>query len=55
MIKEAFDKNNVKKLQKLKADLCDGCGHCSYVCPARIDLKGSVLRAKSSIRKTQES
>ncbi len=52
LIKEAFDKNNSKKLTKLKADLCDGCGHCSYVCPARIDLQGSVLRAKSSIRKT---
>jgi Na+-translocating ferredoxin:NAD+ oxidoreductase RnfC subunit len=54
VIKEAFDKNNVKKLTKLKADLCDGCGHCSYVCPARIDLKGSVLRAKSSLHKTPE-
>jgi Na+-translocating ferredoxin:NAD+ oxidoreductase subunit D len=55
LIKEAFDKNNEKKLTKLKAYLCDGCGHCSYVCPARIDLKGSVLRAKSSMRKTQET
>ena len=53
LIKEAFDKNNPKKLKKLKADFCDGCGHCSYVCPARIDLKGSVLRAKASIRQTQ--
>jgi Na+-translocating ferredoxin:NAD+ oxidoreductase RnfD subunit len=54
LIKEAFEKNNMKKLKKLQADLCDGCGHCSYVCPARIDLKGSVLRAKSSMCKTQE-
>jgi len=53
LIKEAFDKNNTKKLRKLKADLCDGCGNCSYVCPARIDLKGSILRAKASIRQTQ--
>ena len=53
LIKEAFDKNNIKKLIKLKADLCDGCGHCSYVCPARIDLQGSILRAKSSIRQTK--
>jgi len=52
LIKEAFDKNNSKKLIKLQADLCDGCGHCSYVCPARIDLQGSVLRAKSSMRRT---
>ena len=54
LIKQAFDKNNRKKLTKLKADLCDGCGHCSYVCPARIDLKGSVLRAKVSMRQKQE-
>ncbi len=54
LIKEAFDKNNVKKLKQLKADFCDGCGHCSYVCPARIDLRGSILRAKSSMRQTQQ-
>jgi electron transport complex protein RnfD len=53
LIKEAFDKNNTKKLRKLRADLCDGCGNCSYVCPARIDLKGSALRAKVSVRQTQ--
>jgi Na+-translocating ferredoxin:NAD+ oxidoreductase RnfC subunit len=52
-IKEAFDKNNMKKLKQLQADLCDGCGHCSYVCPARIDLQGSILRAKASMHKTQ--
>jgi len=50
MIKEAFDKMNVEKMAKLNADYCTGCGHCSFVCPARIDLKGSVLRAKSMLR-----
>lgn len=49
-IKEAFDKMNVEKMAKLNADYCTGCGHCSYVCPSRIDLKGSVLRAKSMLR-----
>jgi len=52
LIKEAFDKNNTKRIKQLKADLCDGCGNCSYVCPARIDLQGSILRAKSSIRQS---
>ena len=51
LIKEAFDKNNVEKLAKLQADFCDGCGHCSFVCPARIDLKGAVLRSKALLRK----
>ncbi|MGB9693965.1 MAG: RnfABCDGE type electron transport complex subunit D [Fervidobacterium sp.] len=50
LIKEAFDKGNMDALRKLQADLCDGCGHCSFVCPARIDLKGSSLRAKASLR-----
>jgi electron transport complex protein RnfD len=50
LIKEALDKDNMKRLKQLRADLCDGCGHCSYVCPARIDLKGSILRAKSLMR-----
>jgi electron transport complex protein RnfD len=50
LIKEALDKGNMKRLKQLAADLCDGCGHCSYVCPARIDLKGSILRAKSLMR-----
>ena len=50
MIKEAFDKMNVEKLIKLNADYCTGCGHCTFVCPARIELKGSVLRAKAMLR-----
>ncbi|HUK85886.1 MAG TPA: RnfABCDGE type electron transport complex subunit D, partial [Candidatus Acidoferrum sp.] len=55
LIKTAFDKNDMKKLEKLQVELCDGCGHCSYVCPARIDLRSSILRAKSSMSKTQET
>jgi Na+-translocating ferredoxin:NAD+ oxidoreductase RnfC subunit len=53
LIKEAFDKMKVEKLVKLNADYCTGCGHCSYICPARIDLKGSVLRAKAMLRTQQ--
>ncbi len=52
LIKESYDKNNTKKLTKLKADLCDGCGNCSYVCPARIDLRTTILRAKASLHQT---
>jgi electron transport complex protein RnfD len=54
LIKQAFDKNNTKRLRKLKANLCTGCGNCNFVCPARIDLKRSVLQAKSSIRQPQQ-
>jgi len=50
LIKNAFDKMDVEKLVKLNADYCTGCGHCSYVCPSRIDLKGAVLRSKAMLR-----
>ena len=50
LIKQAFDKSDVETLSKLNADYCTGCGHCSFVCPARIDLKGSVLRSKAMLR-----
>jgi electron transport complex protein RnfD len=50
LIKQAFDKQNFDALIKLNADYCTGCGHCSYVCPSRIDLKGSILRSKAMLR-----
>jgi len=43
LIKEAFDKQNVKKLMKLNADYCAGCCTCNFVCPARIDLESYTL------------
>jgi Na+-translocating ferredoxin:NAD+ oxidoreductase subunit D len=49
LIKEAFDKHKEQAVVSFRADMCDGCGHCSYVCPSRIDLKGAVLRAKASL------
>jgi electron transport complex protein RnfD len=54
LIKQAFDKENFKLCSSLHADYCTGCGHCSFVCPSRIDLKGSVLRAKAALRTQQQ-
>ena len=48
LLKEAFDRGNKKQLKHLRVELCDGCGNCNHVCPSRIDLKASILRAKSS-------
>jgi len=48
LIKEAFEKGDIKKVKNLRADLCVGCGYCSLVCPSRIDLKSIVQNAKSS-------
>ncbi|MEM2108849.1 MAG: RnfABCDGE type electron transport complex subunit D, partial [Candidatus Bathyarchaeia archaeon] len=53
LIKEAFDKGNMELIRKLRTDLCDGCGHCNFVCPARIDIRNSVLRAKAALRTTK--
>jgi electron transport complex protein RnfD len=50
LIKEAFEKGDTNTLKKLRADLCDGCGNCSFVCPSRIDLRAFTLRAKASLR-----
>jgi electron transport complex protein RnfD len=50
LIKQAFDKQNFDALVKLHADYCTGCGHCTFICPARIDLRKSVLQAKGALR-----
>jgi Pyruvate/2-oxoacid:ferredoxin oxidoreductase delta subunit len=50
IIKTAYDKMNFDALAKLNADYCTGCGHCTFVCPARIDLRKSVLMAKGALR-----
>jgi electron transport complex protein RnfD len=49
LIKEAADKSDWERVKVLKADYCEGCGHCTYVCPSRIDLKKAVLDAKQKI------
>jgi len=51
LIKEAADKGKWAKVEKLGAAYCDNCGHCSFVCPARIDLKAAVVSARDKIKK----
>jgi coenzyme F420-reducing hydrogenase beta subunit len=43
LIKQAFDKKDAKQLMKLDADYCAGCGNCNFVCPARINLRNTML------------
>lgn len=43
LIKQAFDKKDAAQLLKLDADYCAGCGSCNFVCPARINLRGTML------------
>ena len=44
-----YNLDNVKKLCKLKAKRCIGCGLCSYVCPSKIRLRELVGEAKKKI------
>ncbi len=50
LIKEAADKGNWARAEKLGAAYCDNCGHCSFVCPARIDLKTIVVSVRDKIK-----
>ena len=45
-IVKAYDNGNVELLQELNADLCMGCGTCSFVCPAKRPLAPSIALAK---------
>jgi electron transport complex protein RnfD len=51
LIKEAADKGNWEKVDKLGAAYCDSCGHCTFICPARIDLKTIIVSARDKIQK----
>ena len=35
------------------ADLCIGCGSCSYVCPAKLDLAQVMAQAAAYTRRRQ--
>ncbi len=48
-IKEAAEKGDWTRVEKLGAGYCQQCGTCSYVCPARIDLKGAMLVARDKV------
>ena len=45
-LERAYEKFNWKKLSKLHASLCTGCGCCTYVCPAKRPLAAQLQYAK---------
>lgn len=55
LIEEAVDKENWVRVKNLKAEYCNACGYCSYVCPARIDLKEIITGAKQKIQEMPAS
>lgn len=43
-----FENMHDEQLATLKADRCDGCGTCSYVCPCNLELTATVLEVGRS-------
>ncbi|MBR6516574.1 MAG: RnfABCDGE type electron transport complex subunit C [Bacilli bacterium] len=46
LIKQAYEKENLRTLTALKADKCVKCGLCSYICPSRVDVTDTCGLAK---------
>ena len=49
-IKKAYTVQDAKKLDDLMADLCMGCGTCSFVCPAKQPLAQTSKLARDFMR-----
>jgi len=49
LIKEAVEKGDWARVEKLGAGYCRQCGTCSYVCPSRINLKVIMLSAREKV------
>jgi Na+-translocating ferredoxin:NAD+ oxidoreductase RnfC subunit len=48
---QRFTNNSVfAHLRPFDAHLCTGCGTCSYVCPSKLNVAGTVARAKAYAR-----
>jgi electron transport complex protein RnfC len=43
--------NNIEKLKKLEPMRCVECGLCSYICPAKINVREKIRLAKEKLRK----
>ena len=53
-IRDAYLRYDTQALDKLMADLCIGCGTCSYVCPAKRPLTQMVGLAKRYLNSHQK-
>ena len=47
---KAYTVQDAKKLDDLMADLCMGCGTCSFVCPAKQPLAQTSKLARDFMR-----
>ena len=49
-IRNAYLREDTRELDRLMADLCIGCGTCSYVCPSKRLLTTTVTLAKTYLK-----
>lgn len=52
-IQNAYNKNDLERMDYLKADMCISCGTCSYVCPAKQPLTQTTKLARNAVRAEQ--
>ena len=44
----------IQELRKLNVNRCIGCGICSYICPAKINLREYVEKARSEVNENHK-
>ena len=49
MMRKLAELEKFDELREYDAALCIGCGACSYVCPARIDVAATIIKAKKQM------
>ena len=49
-IHDAYHNSNLDELVHLDADLCMGCGCCSYICPAKRPLTQASTLARDLLK-----
>ena len=49
MMRKFAEAGKFDMLKKYDVDMCIGCGACSYVCPSRIDVSATVIKAKKQM------
>jgi electron transport complex protein RnfC len=49
MMRKFAENGKFDMLEKYDVDMCIGCGACSYVCPSRIDVSATLIKAKKQM------
>ena len=55
LIREAYERGDIKRAEELGAMDCIECGNCSYICPSKIPLLDHIRGAKQRIREQRKA